>query len=38
MKIYVLLGVIAVLIVAVLVLLGIGDVIGDRLQGAFLRS
>lgn len=36
MKICILLGVVAVLIVAVLVLLGIGDAIGDRLQGTFL--
>jgi hypothetical protein len=37
MKTYILLGVIAVLVVVVLVLLGIGDVIDDRLRTAFLR-
>lgn len=37
MKVYIVAGVIVALIVAVLVLLGIGDVIGDRLATAFLR-
>lgn len=37
MKVYILAGVIVALVVAILVLLGIGDAIGERLQGAFLR-
>lgn len=36
MKIYILLGVIVALIVAILVLFGIFDQVGDRLRTAFL--
>lgn len=36
MKVYIFAGVIVALVVAILVLLGIGDVIGDRLRTAFL--